>query len=72
VNGYGQDGILRALIDAEIFHTAPELMVAGKGATTELLANRFGVDASMMWQRLSEIESAGLLCPCRDGSTVPV
>ena len=44
-------------------------MAAGTGATTELLANRFGVDVVAMTERLSALESqGGLLSVARWGN----
>jgi len=36
-------------------------MVSGGGATTELLANRFGVDVAAMSERLNQLEARGAL-----------
>ena len=47
--------------DAEILRAARELMVTRMGATTELLADRFGVDVPTMSHQLTKIESRGLL-----------
>jgi hypothetical protein len=47
--------------DAEIMRAATDFMVAGSGATTEVLANRFGVDVVAMSERLSALEAQGRL-----------
>jgi hypothetical protein len=47
--------------DAEIMRVASDLMVSGSGATTERLANRFGVDIATMAERLIALEAQGRL-----------
>jgi hypothetical protein len=47
--------------DDEIMGAARHLTVSGGGATTELLAKRFGLDVAAMSERLSRLETEGRL-----------
>ena len=47
--------------DDEIVRAASDFMVSDGGATTELLANRFGVDVAGMSERLIRLETQGSL-----------
>jgi hypothetical protein len=47
--------------DAEIVHAVSDLTVTGRGATVDVLANRFGLEPIEMTERLMRLETQGSL-----------